>query len=239
MGGADADASMKNWLVYGLLFVGVFALAACEASDMQLTVKAGHEIASTDMAGLRSTATVARARMQTTQDFVLTRVAEVGTAERSLRSTLGALGTVGPLVENLSSDEAAFTPLPGPLIGATDAPAARGNEARLDDIALASGKDRQGCAIDRNPRFTSDSAEIYVIARAYNIPVDAVISSSWRRLGREVASISFRTSYPIHGDCLWLFIDQSDAAFAPGRWSVELRLDGQVLGMLPFQIFAD
>lgn len=239
MGGADADAPMRNWLVYGLLFVGVFALAACEASDMQLTVKAGHEIASTDMAGLRSTATVARARMQTTQDFVLTRVAEVGTAERSLRSTLGALGTVGPSVGNSSSDETAFTPLPGPAVGATDAPAARGNEARLDDIALASGKDRQGCAIDRNPRFTSDSAEIYVIARAYNIPVDAVISSSWRRLGREVASISFRTDYPIHGDCLWLFIDQSDAAFAPGRWSVELRLDGQVLGMLPFQIFAD
>lgn len=225
---------MRNWLICGLLFVGIFALAACEASDAQLTVKAGHELASTDMAILRSTATVARARMQTTQDFALTRVAEVGKAEQSLRSTLGALGTAGPLVGNLSNGAAASTPLPGP----TDAPAARGDEARLDDIALASGKDRQGCAIDRNPRFTSDSAEIYVIARAYNIPVGAVIASSWRQLGREVASISFRTSYPIHGDCLWLFIDQSDAAFAPGRWSVELRLDGRVLGLLPFQIFA-
>ena len=230
---------MRNWLVYGLLFVGVFALAACEASDMQLTVKAGHELASADMAILRSTATVARARMQTTQDFVLTRVVDVGRAGQSLRSTLGALGTAGPLVGNLSSGEAVFTPLPGSTVGATDAPAAGGDEARLDDMALASGKDRQGCAIDRNPRFTSDSAEIYVTARAYSIPVDAVVSSSWRRLGREVASISFRTSYPIHGDCLWLFIDQSDAAFAPGRWSVELRLDGRVLGMLPFQIFAD
>ena len=229
---------MRNWLICGLLFVGIFALAACEASDAQLTVKAGHELASTDMAVLRSTATVARARMQTTQDFALTRVAEVGKAEQSLRSTLGALGTAGPLVGNLSNGAAASTPLPGPPVGPTDAPAARGDAARLDDIALASGKDRQGCAIDRNPRFTSDSAEIYVTARAYNIPVDAVISSSWRRLGREVASISFRTSYPIHGDCLWLFIDQSDAAFAPGRWSVELRLDGRVLGMLPFQIFA-
>lgn len=225
---------MRNWLICGLLFVGIFALAACEASDAQLTVEAGHELASTDMAILRSTATVARARMQTTQDFALTRVAEIGKDEQSLRSTLGALGTVGPLVRNLSSGAAASTPWTGP----TDAPAARGDAARLDDIALASGKDRQGCAIDRNPRFTSDSAEIYVIARAYNIPVGAVISSSWRQLGREVASISFRTSYPIHGDCLWLFIDQSDAAFAPGRWSVELRLDGQVLGLLPFQIFA-
>lgn len=206
---------------------------------MQLTVKAGHELASADMAILRSTATVARARMQTTQDFVLTRVVDVGRAGQSLRSTLGALGAAGPSVGNLSSGEAVFTPLPGPSVGVTDAPAARGDEARLDDMALASGKDRQGCAIDRNPRFTSDSAEIYVTARAYSIPVDAVVSSSWRRLGREVASISFRTSYPIHGDCLWLFIDQSDAAFAPGRWSVELRLDGRVLGMLPFQIFAD
>ena len=230
---------MRNRLVFGLLFVGVFALAACEASDMQLTVKAGHELASADMAILRSTATVARARMQTTQDFVLTRVADVGRAGQSLRSTLGALGTAGPLVGNLSSGEAVFTPLPGTAVGAIDAPAAREDEARLDDMALASGRDRQGCAIDRNPRFTSDSAEIYVTARAYNIPVDAVVSSSWRRLGREVASISFQTSYPIHGDCLWLFIDQSDAAFAPGRWSVELRLDGRVLGMLPFQIFAD
>lgn len=248
---------------YGLLLITAFALAACSASDAQLTAKAEYDLAGTQINNQRSTATVAYARMQTTQDFAVTRVAEVDQARQSLHSTLAALGTESGFIETLSSSIAAFTPSPGlPATAGSAAalqtwtpdrpvavrtpPSATGetgdriasdSQPRLEDIALAAGKDKNGCAVDPNPRFTSASAEIYVTARAYHIPADVTVSSSWRRMGAEVASISFQAAYPIHDRCIWLFIDQSDTPFVSGRWSVELRLDGQSLALVPFQIF--
>lgn len=244
----------------GLLIVIVLALAACGASDVQLTAAAQHDLAAAQIVGLRSTATVARARMQTTQDFAVTRAAEVKEAERFLYSTLGALGTEdGFIKDNLTvaHGTAVLTPPPtapiavgraaAPQVRFTDGPAVRAataergfdNRPRLEDITLASGKDKQGCAVDPNPRFTPASAAIYVAARAYHIPTGATVSSSWRRRGTEVAAISFQTENRIHDRCIWLFIDQSDAAFSAGRWSVELLLDGQSLAVVPFQIFED
>lgn len=250
-------------LGYGLLLITAFALAACSASDAQLTAKAQYDLAGVQIANLRSTATVAYARMQTTQDFAVMRVTEVSQAGQSLRSTLAALGAESGFIETLSSSIAAFTPSPGlPATAGSGAalrtrspdrpaavrtpPSATGeagdriaadSQPRLENIALAAGKDEKGCAIDPNPRFTPASAEIYVVARAYHIPADVTISSSWRRMGAEVALISFQAAYPIHDRCIWLFIDQSDTPFVSGRWSVELRLDGQSMALVPFQIF--
>ena len=242
----------------GLLVVIVFALTACGASDAQLTVKAEHDLAGAQIVSRRSTATVVRARMQTTQDFAVTRVGEVNQAERYLYSTLGALGTEEGFIQDsltLAHGTAALTPSPV-AVGRAAAPPARftdspatvriptdsisfGNQPRLENIVLASGKDRDGCAVDSNPRFTPTSTDIYVIARAYHIPAGAIVASSWRRMGTEAAAISFQTESRIHDRCIWLFIDQSDAAFSVGRWSVELRLDGQSLALVPFQIFED
>lgn len=245
----------------GLLVFIVFALTACGASDVQLTVKAEHDLAGAQIVSRRSTATVVRARMQTTQDFAVTRVGEVMQAERYLYSTLGALGTEEGFIQDsltLAHGTAALTPPPdspvavgraaAPPARFTDSPAAVriptdsisfGNQPRLENIVLASGKDRDGCAVDSNPRFTPTSTEIYVIARAYHIPAGAIVASSWRRMGTEAAAISFQTEGRIHDRCIWLFIDQSDAAFSVGRWSVELRLDGQSLALVPFRIFED
>ena len=242
----------------GLLVI-VLALAACGASDVQLTAAAQHDLAAAQIAALRSTATVARARMQTTEDFAVTRAGEVKEAERFLYSTLGALGTEDGFIKanlTLAHGTAVLTPPPtapiavgraAPQVRFTDGPAVRaataesgfGNRPRLEGIALAAGKDKQGCAVDPNPRFTPTSAAIYVAARAYHIPAGATVASNWRRREAEVAAISFQTENRIHDRCIWLFIDQGDAAFSAGRWSVELLLDGQSLAVVPFQIFED
>ena len=215
----------------------MFTLAACGASDVQLTARAELDLANTQIVSRRSTATVAHARMRTTQDFALTRVAEVEQVGQSLGSTLAALDTGGVLLDIPPIE---VTPQPAASITVPPTPAAAAvNQPRLEDIVLSSGKDHRGCATDRNPRFTPGTAEIYVIARAYHIAAGATISSGWRRMGSEVAAISFQAASPLHGDCIWLFIDHSDAALDPGRWSVELRLDGQTMALVPFQIFAN
>ena len=72
------------------------------------------------------------------------------------------------------------------------------------------------------------------------MPAGATIESVWRRQGSEVARFSFSPRYPINGDCVWFFIDQSDAAFTVGAWSVELRVNGEsAVPALPFQIVAE
>ncbi len=243
---------------YGLLVLMVFALTACGTSDAQLTAIAQHDAASTQIAVLRLEATVAHARMRTTQDFALTRVKEVEQDGKSLRSTLVALGTEIDFIETWSSDMADLTPQPTAPIAANHAAApqarlsvtmaqtaasvrddavAGGNQPRLEDIVLASGKDETDCATDRNPRFTPASAEIYVVARAYHIPTGATLSASWQQRGRNVFFYSFQAENPINDSCIWFSIDQGDAAFVTGTWSVELRLDDSLLAPpLPFQI---
>lgn len=247
---------------YGLLVLIVFALTACGASAAQLTSIAGHEAAGTQIASLRLEATIAQARMRTTQDFALTRVGEVEQDGKYLSATLVALGTDANLIETWASGMAAFTPQPARPIAANNltAPnparpqaqlaatmaqaaasvrdaAARGSGPHLEDIVLASGIDETDCAIDRNPRLTPASAEIYVVARAYSIPTGAALSASWRQRGRNVFFYSFQAENPIDDSCIWFSIDQGDAAFVTGTWSVELRLDDSLLAPpLPFQI---
>ena len=101
---------------------------------------------------------------------------------------------------------------------------------------MASGVGSDDCALDVNPRFTPSSAAIYVVANAYKIPAGATISSSWQRANTEVALFSFDAQRAINGSCIWFFIDQSDTPFFSGSWSVELRLDGAALAVMPFQI---
>jgi len=236
---------------------------ACGTSTEQLTLVANNEIASTQMADIRSTATVSRARIQITLDFVGTRVIEVEQQGQFLRSTLVALGTDSAYISSslpLPGDFPTFTPRPtspvqvqitpaaqplvteevnaeGTPVQVTTEPTEAAGEPRLDNIVLSSGVGDDDCAINTNPRFTPDSTEIYVVATAYNIPVGATISSIWQSNGTEVALFSFQPESAINGNCIWFFIDQSDATFVPGTWSVELKInDVSVAPPIPFQI---
>ena len=104
-------------------------------------------------------------------------------------------------------------------------------------MVTASGVDSADCARDTNPVFTPASPRIYVVARAREIPAGGRLSSVWRQRNEAVATISFQTEYAIDGNCIWFYIDPSDAAFTPGSWSVEIKLDGESLAPpLPFQI---
>ena len=104
-------------------------------------------------------------------------------------------------------------------------------------MILASGVDAEDCALDINPLFTPESAAIYIVARAFNIPAGANLSSIWQRQGTEVAQLSFQTEFAINNNCIWFFIDQSDTPFLAGAWSVEIRLDGEALmSPLPFRV---
>jgi len=252
-------------ITYSTLLITLLLISACGTSTEQLTLVADHNIANTQIIDIRASATVVRARMQTTLDFAGTRAIEVEQQGQFLRSTLVSLGTESAFINNslpLPGNFPTFTPQPtspinipvttapqpqvieelnaeGTPIQITPAPTAVAVQPRLENIVLSSGVNDNDCAIDTNPRFTPASTEIYVVATAYNVPANTTISSSWQSNGTEVALFSFQTEVDVNGSCIWFFIDQSDAEFVIGSWSVELKVDEVSAPPIPFQILAE
>ena len=222
-------------LATSIVFI-ITTLAGCGPSEDQVRATAAQQAVETTVSNLRATATVARARMQITLDFVGTRVMRAEQSGLFLRANLVALGTEGvfidanlerlqlvpsptalaatptrPSAPEFSISTAAaddrsqpiVTPPPTAVVTAEDRP-------RLDNIVLATGVGRDDCAVNINPVFSPQSDVIYVVARAFNIPTDAKISSSWQRQGTQVVQHSFQTEFAIDDNCIWFFIDQTD-----------------------------
>ncbi len=246
---------MKSPRGLGIWLLLVLLLTSCTASAVEQTATVEQSIAETTIAALRATSTVARARMQTTLDYVGSRVTEAAEAQDFLRYNLINLGTesawlstaiwqLGEVGEQATAtaQPAASDTVPNPAATPPPAvivtpPTEQSPGPRLENMLMASGVDNRDCAIDNNPRFTPASSQIYVVAQAYNVAAGATISSVWRRQGSEVANFSFQPRNNLNGDCIWFFIDQSDAEFTVGVWSVEIAFDGvRAAAPLAFQI---
>ena len=241
-------------------------LCACGPSPGDQGATAAYLAIQTEGSELAATGTVARARMQTTLDFVGTRVSQVEQAALILKDALIDLGTESAFIEaNLQGLQKPANPAglgepPNDAIAAATPPSQRVRaddyplvitrpspqtstpdaSPRLDDIVLASGVDARDCAIDRNPVFRPGSPAIYVVARAFHIPANATLSATWTRQGVEVVLHSFSPDYAIHDNCIWFFIDPSDTPFLAGSWSVRISFGDQpLMSALPFQIAAE
>ena len=83
-----------------------FTLSACRSGEPQQTMTAVYAEALSSIEMLRVTATVARARIQTTLDYAGTRVAQADAAGAFLASNLISLGTEGAFIDqNLQAME--------------------------------------------------------------------------------------------------------------------------------------
>ena len=228
-----------------------------------MTATAEYDSVATQFDRIHTTATVARARLQITLDFAGTRVAQIEQSGAFLRSNLSALGTDSDFIDaNLSQladapqatvaaraeativlgasataeADAVLSP-PATTPPPSSAEPAAGPRPRLEDLVLASGVNSEDCPIDVNPVFSPSSSEIYVVARAFDIPVGATFSSSWRFRDQELAAHSFTTERSIDDNCIWFYIDQTDVVFTTGPWTVQISLDGSALTpLLPFEI---
>jgi len=242
-------------------------LGACGAAEPELSAASGQAQAQTELRRLRATATVRRARLQTTLDYVGTRVGQAATAEVFLKSQLRERGFEAEAIDTSISQirapaaiaaapaatavsnqgaQGLITPLAPPTPVPIASPTPRASVAsadssapRLEALRMAVGVDGQGCARGQEPRFTPNSREIYVVARAYNIAAGAVISSRWQYSGSQVAQLEWRPERDYSDECIWFYINQSDAPFQLGAWSVEIRVDDVALAPpLAFEIVA-
>ncbi len=135
--------------------------------------------------------------------------------------------------------------IPGitPLAATRNAPAVPTSSdpdaLRLENPALTVGVDDNGCAVDSRTQFSTNAQEIYIVARAVNIPAGGVtFEARWFREGQAIGPVySYSPDQAADSLCIWFFVDQTDFTFEPGNYSAVLAINGSnAFDPLPFQI---
>jgi hypothetical protein len=181
-----------------------------------------------------------------TQDLQATLVARNGLpADLNAITPAAELGlATPPPILDLGQNNNGVAPI-GITPGATSAPSIpqQGNPALvitpnvtaaptgpLNNIVTASSVGSDDCALNPTTSFTTATPEIYVVARAVGIGPSDSITSRWLAGGSEVVSYDWTPSFEIEDACIWFYIDQSEIAFTPGNWQVQMELNGQAVG---------
>jgi hypothetical protein len=229
------------------LLLLLLLLSACaRQNEIELTLAAQNATLRSQMTGVFGTAAIESDRLLITLDYMGTRVAQVDQQNLNLQATLIARGTspgaIGPIDPNnvtlIPTSEASIaqpgaTPLPQADIvvtpGASVVVTSESTEPALSNIVLSSGVGNDDCATSSSTSFTSADAEIYVVANAYNIVPGTTIGSRWQIGGQEIFH-DFTPDFEINGNCIWFFIDQTDAPFVAGNWNVQLEINGSPVG---------
>ena len=230
----------KLILIAGLALL----LGACaNDSSREQTLVAENQVLSTHIASVRGTATIEADQRMATLETSQTEVRLAENQNQSLQATLVDQGFAPEAIEAVNPAAATLSPTaPSPSPGAvsthppTPTPRTESSEPSLSNVVMASGVRDDDCAQDRRTQFTPDDEEIYVVATANNVSAGTTLASRWLREGQEVAAFDFTPDFDINNACVWFFIDQTDATFTPGNWSVTLEINGASAATAQFSI---
>lgn len=235
----------RKLIVAGLL--AALAAACTPQNEIELTLVAQNVSLNTQIAAVRQTATVDADRLQVTVEYMNTLVAQAQEQRSQLQATLIARGADPAAVGANITPAAPLTPLPAADAGSanavpTSAPGdvpvtppganvtATSAAPTLANIVTAANVGADDCAAGVVSTFSASSSRIYIVATAYNIQPGTTILSRWFQNGQQVVSHDFTPDFEINDACIWFFIDQTDVPFTPGAWTVDLEINGAVVG---------
>jgi len=252
---------MTRFLTLLALLIAAGLLAACDGnSAADQTLAAEHAAASTGIANLRTTATVAADQRQITLEYLATSATRAVQRQQSILATLNGLGlalvpvsqitpaptytlaveleqaTVPP---DLVAQGGGITRLPSTPQFRTAEPSptsplptatADPNLPNFSSAVTSTGVGADDCATQVTAQFPTTAPEIYVVMTANKIPAGTTLASRWQRDGVELAFFDFSPDFTIDGACVWFFADASDFAFTPGTYQIVLEIDGRPSG---------
>ena len=231
-----------------ILLISIVIVGCQRQNEVELTLVAQKISLETQIAAVRSTATVDAERLQITVEYMGTLVGRAEAQQSQLQATLVARGS-DP--SGIGADASQFnTPFPTPDNGAinnnpaaTQVPLAATLEPTLipdvptlQDIVMSPGVGNDDCASNPTDTFTIGTPEIYVVATGINITAGTNVAARFAIAGQEIRH-DFTPDFDINGNCIWFFIDENDLPFVAGAWSVQLELNGtSASGLIPFTI---
>lgn len=238
-------------------------LAACnfftQPADLQ-TENLQNELAQTQIAAVRATATMNADQILITLESAQTAVAAVNLQSTRIASTLiaGGMSFVdaslitpeAPVAEAPTQNPNSLPQIANPLLtpGAAQgdsqlSPAtqpaegvqptsAPGNSGStgLSNITVTDQVGSDDCPIGSQSSFSSTTAEIYVTAVGNGIASTATLDSIWRMNGTDIQTYTWSPGFAVNGACIWFRLPSSEVEFTPGNWSVELLVDGVSAG---------
>ncbi|MCB9453871.1 MAG: hypothetical protein H6672_20765 [Anaerolineaceae bacterium] len=221
----------RTWI--GLLLVLVGVSACSGQSSAEMTLVSQRDTLATQMAFVHETATIGTDRLAMTVEYVETETDRVSVQGTRLAQTYvargGVVGTIPfstPLPSTSATSQAETSPeattvsTPEPSAIPTEAPPA------LYNIVTSAGVGSNDCATGQVTSFTSSMEQIYVVATASNVVPGTELGARWFMEDQEVAHHTFVPDFPINQECIWFYIDQTDAPFTPGNWHVQLEVNG-------------
>ncbi|MBE0690856.1 MAG: hypothetical protein IH587_12125 [Anaerolineae bacterium] len=243
-------------LKYLVSFLLLLTLSACNffapSPDAQTQV-AAHQVAGTQMADLRQTATYEIDRLLITQEAVQTAVQDIELQNTRTAVTMIALGTtfidaqlITPAAPLTGLEASGATPeqvvvTPGGVAqGANGAvpqaqatqPAATTNPtlASLANIVTTESVGADDCAIAPSTSFASTTPGIYVVATAFNLGPQTTITYRWQREGIEIWVDTWSPRGETNGQCIWYYLTPAEVEMTPGNWSIEILINGAMSG---------
>ncbi len=242
-----------------LLGMIALLLGACGPGTVDPTLVAEHDALSTQIGDLRSTATVLFDQLALTAEFAGTSVARERRRNLELIATLQSAGldptalaqvSPQPLPQSTPTPFPQAQPQPGAItpVPVTNAAAAAGENVIIPTATLgapavfnvmtAENVGENDCAIGQMSQFSRSAERIYVSATAANITPGTVLGSQWFDAANNLlVSHDFTPDFEINGNCIWFYVDQTDFAFVPGSYAVQLTINGAASGpRIPFTI---
>lgn len=230
--------------IFAILLVSLF-LSACARDDkIELTLVATQVALNTQIAAIRTTATVEAERIQVTVEYMATQVRSAEVQNDQLRATLVSRGIDPQSLTNI--DPSAISPIPPVTNNNVGQPQTTqevlpqitptpGGAPTLTNIVMSENVGSDDCAVGVTSTFSASAQQIYVVATALNITPGTNIVSRWEVGGQEIVH-DFTPDFEIDQNCIWFFIDQVDTAFTPGNWNVQLEINGSTVGTVNFSI---
>lgn len=127
----------------------------------------------------------------------------------------------------------------GGLLGGQDSPGVpqTGGE-RLGPAFVASRVDNSGCPVDE-PRSLNATQPIYAGIEESNIPTGTSVFARLYREGIPIEDTDELTTEDDLRACVWFQFDPGSGGFEPGDYQVELVVNGQSAGRVPFEVAAE
>jgi hypothetical protein len=241
------------WLIMSALL-----LAGCNfftPPGAQETLAADYGVMATQITNLRQTATYETERLLVTQEAIQTAMRDVEVQSTRISATLVALGTpfvdVSAITPAAADAVAGLLPTPTLLVvlpgGAasgslnatapTIAPTAIPNAAPTDPNAPAltniSTTEQVGgdnCALSPTNAFSSTTSGVYIVATAFNLTPQNVITYRWERDSIEIYVDTWSPQGDTDGQCIWYYVTPAEVTFEAGAWAIEILIDNVPVG---------
>ena len=128
------------------------------------------------------------------------------------------------------------TPDPA-LMGGSSSQTTGGTTTTTLPVTMATTRDSNDCAANSTSIFEINEDTIYAVVTFPDLPANSTVSARWTVNGAlQEDSVCWQTDRDWTNVCAYCEIAPSTGSFEAGVWSVDMMLNGSVVGQAQFQI---